>query len=103
MLRKIPRTIIIILQGIVQASFSQGHEKFGVTQGIQCICICLYSVCFSSFKHIFEWPSEDLEYVIVKGDQLLILLSCVDLPRTAEIENVKVTVTFLANIFVFFY
>ena len=65
-------------------------------------------MCFSSFKPIFEWPSEDLEYVIVKGDQLykeqntLTLLSCVDLPRIVDIENVKVTVTFLANVFCFF-
>ena len=47
--------------GIVQTSFSQSHGKFIVTQGIQCTCISLYSVCFSS---------EDLQYVIVKGDQL---------------------------------
>ena len=52
--------------GIVQASFSQGLEKFGVTGGIQCTCISLYSVCFSSIKPILEWLSEDLEYVIVK-------------------------------------
>ena len=56
------------IAGIVQASFSQGHEKFGVTRGIQCTCISLYSVCFSSNKSILEWLSEDLEYVIVKGD-----------------------------------
>ena len=42
------------IAGTVQASFNQGHEKFGVTQGIQYACICLYSVCFSSFKPIFE-------------------------------------------------
>ena len=67
-------------------------------------------MCFSSFKPIFEWSSEEVEYVIVKGDQLyrtkqniLTLLSCVDLLRIVDIENVKVTVTFLANVFVFFY
>ena len=58
------------IAGIVQACFSQGHEKFGVTRGIQCTCVSLYSVCFSSFKPIFEWSSEDLENVIVKVDQL---------------------------------
>ena len=40
--------------GIVQTSFSQSHGKFIVTQGIQCTCISLYSVCFSSFKLIFD-------------------------------------------------
>ena len=29
------------IAGMVQASFSQGHEKFGVTRGIQCTCISL--------------------------------------------------------------
>ena len=58
------------IAGIVRGSFSQGHEKFGVTREIQCTCISLYSVRFSSFKPIFERSSEDLEYVIVKEDQL---------------------------------
>ena len=80
-----------------------------MNRGIQCTCTSLYSVCFSFFRPIFEWSSEDLEYVIVKGDQLykeqntLTLLSCVDLPRIVDIENVKVTVTFLANILGVFY
>lgn len=33
------------IAGIVQVSY-QGREKIGVTQGIQCTCITLYSVCF---------------------------------------------------------
>ena len=32
--------------GTVQASFSQGQEKFGANRRIQCACISLYSVCF---------------------------------------------------------
>ena len=64
------------IAGIVQASFSQGHEKFGVTRGIQCTCISLYSVCFSSIKLILEWLSEDLEYIIVKGDKLYAVSTC---------------------------
>ena len=95
------------IAGIVQATFSQGHETFGVVRGIQCTSISFYSVCFSSFKPILEWLSDDLEYVIIKGDRLykeqnrLALLSCVDLPRITDIENVKVTMTFLANVFGF--
>ena len=37
------------IAGIVQASFSQGHEKFGVTGEVQCTCFSLYSLrvlCF---------------------------------------------------------
>ena len=40
------------IAGIVQDFFSQGHETFGVTREIQCTCITLYSVRFSSFKPI---------------------------------------------------
>ena len=54
---------------IVQVSVSHGHEKFGVIQAIQCTCISLYSVCFSSFKTIFAWLSEDLEYAMAKWNQ----------------------------------
>ena len=93
---------------IFQASFSQGHEKCEVTWGIPCSCISLYGFCFSSFKSIFDWSSEDIECVIVKHDQLykeqntLTLLSCVDLTRIVYIENGKVTVAVLANVFGFF-
>ena len=59
------------LSGIVQASFSQGHEKIGVTRRIQCTCITLYSLCFLSFKPIFELLSEELDYVIVTGNQFI--------------------------------
>ena len=55
---------------IAPAFFSQGHEAFGVTRGIQCTFISLYGVCFLSSKAIFEQSSEDLEYVIVNWDQL---------------------------------
>ena len=79
-----------------------------MTRGIQCTSISLYSVYFPFFKPIFEWASEDLEYVAVKGDQLykeqntLALLPCFDLPRIVDITNVKVTVTFLENVFILF-
>ena len=69
--------------------------------------LVVYSVSFSSINPILEWLSEDLEYVIVKEDKLykeqnrLALLPCIDLPRIVDIENVKVTVTSLANVFGF--
>ena len=36
----------------IQASFHQGHGKFGATRGIQCSCISLYGICFSAFKSV---------------------------------------------------
>ena len=41
------------IAGIDQASFSQGHEKFGVTRGIYFTRISLYNVWFSGFKSYF--------------------------------------------------
>ena len=67
-------------------------------------------MCFSSFTPFFEWSSEDLEYVIVEGDQVyrtnkehnaLASLLCIDLPKIVNIENLKVIVTFLENVFWF--
>ena len=72
------------------------------------VIVLICTVCFSLFKLVFEWLSEDLEYVIVKGDQLykeqntLTLFSCVDLLGIIDIENVNITVTFLENVFLFF-
>ena len=78
-----------------------------VTQDIQCTNIGLCSVRFSSIEPIFEQLSEDLENVIVKENKLyreqnrLTLLSCFDLPRIVDIENVKVMMTFLTKVFGF--
>lgn len=67
-------------------------------------------MCCSSFTPIFEWSSDDLEYVIVEGDQLyrtnkehntLTSLSCNDLVKIVNIENLKVIVTVFENDFWF--
>lgn len=55
-------------------------------KGFNNILELVCTVCFSSFKPIFEGPSEELELVIVKGDQLhteqnTTTLSFVDFPE----------------------
>ena len=93
---------------VIEATFHQGNDKFGSTKGIQCSCISLFCVSFSAFKNISRWSSHDLEYVIEQGDALykatgsVEFLSCPDLPRELEIENVNVQIDFLhANYFGF--
>ena len=40
------------MQKVIQATFSQGHPKFGRTKGIQYACISLFSICFSILKAV---------------------------------------------------
>ena len=91
------------IQKVVQASFSQGHPKFGSTRGIQCTCISLFSICFSIFKTVSRWNRHDIEYVIEKGDALYKmqntnqLLSYTQLPRVVQVEHLLVPVNFLED------
>ena len=52
------------IQKVIQATFNQGHPKFGPTRAIQCTCISLFSICFSIFKAVSRWNRHDIEYVI---------------------------------------
>lgn len=87
----------------IQASFNQGHEKFGETRGIQCTCIALYNICFSVFKDVSLWNKNDLEYIVEKGDELyksqntLRYLSCLELPRNVQVEHLQLPVVFKDN------
>lgn len=82
----------------ILASFHQGDDKFGATKGVQCSCISLFGVVFSSFKNIGFWDINNLEYVIEQGDELYkttgsnTFLSCPELPQTFFVESVQVTV-----------
>ena len=73
------------------------------------VYLYLYSACFSSFKPIFEWSSEDLEYGIVKEDQwyknqnTLTLLSYPDLPRIVDLKMWKLEWHFWKMFFLMFF
>lgn len=116
----ISMTLILILSGdieqnpgpysfvsIIRATFHQGNQKFGTTRGTQCTCIALYGICFSVIKSIARWNENDLESVVEKGDLLYkkqpegTFLSCADLPRLVEIENLSLPVSFENDIISF--
>lgn len=68
----------------IQASFHQGHEKFGNTRGIQCSCISLFSICFSTLKAVSRWTCNDLEYILEQGDTLYKQQNSLDFLSAAE-------------------
>ena len=88
-------------QKVIQATFSQGHPKFGHARGIQCTCISLFSVCFSIFKSVSRWNRHDVDYVIEKGDALYKLrntdqlFSCTCSPSVVQVEHLQVSVNFV--------
>ena len=54
----------------IKASFHQGNPMFGKTAGIQCACNALFSICWSKVKSIGCWKTCDVDYVLIKGDEL---------------------------------
>ena len=93
------------IEKVIQATFSQGHPKFGSTRRIQCTCISLFSICFSIFKVVSRWNRHDVEYVIEKGDALYELqntyqlLSCTCLPRVFQAEHLQVSMDLVDEYF----
>ena len=55
---------------IVQGSFNQGNAVFGETAGIQCVCMALFAISFSTIKEKGRQDQSDLDIVLVNGDAL---------------------------------
>ena len=53
---------------VVQGSFNQGNALFGETTGIQCACIALFAISYSTIMDINRWHQSDLDLVLVNGD-----------------------------------
>ena len=72
---------------IVRASHHQGDTRYGITRGLQCLCIALMPICWTLFKRVILWDSFELDSILENGDQLfkdinlLRYLSVDDLPR----------------------
>ena len=49
---------------IIQGSFHQCPLKFGITAGIQCVCNALFSLCWSTVKHVTAWKTWDMDYIL---------------------------------------
>lgn len=76
---------------IAQATHHQGGIHYGATAGIQCSCISLMSVCWSTFISATMWDGTDLDMILGNGDRLLKSLNLYrslgvdDLPRSVDI------------------
>ena len=82
----------------VQGSFSQGKVgMFGETAGRQCARNALFSICWSVVREISCWTTQDLDHILIQGDDLYkslnkeSFLSVDDLPR--EIQIFKYTIS----------
>ena len=42
----------------------------GKTAGIQCVCIALFAISYSTIKEINSWDQSDLDIGLVNGDDL---------------------------------
>ena len=79
--------IISPLCEVVQRSFNQGNVVLGETAGIQCVCMALFAISYSTVKDISRWDQSDFDIVLVSGDALYktlgrrTLLTAEDLPR----------------------
>ena len=67
---------------------------FGETAGRQCICNAIYAIAWSMTRRIGLWNEQDLNYILVEGDQLYKakntsnFLSLEDLPGSVEINMI---------------
>ena len=86
---------------IVQASFHQGHSMFGASAGTQCVCNALFAVCWTKIKNVSFWNSCDLDYILIKGDELYKSINLyrylepADLPNVLNVESVDVTIDYV--------
>ena len=78
---------------VVQGSFNQGNDMvFSVhvcvhTSGIQCACMTLFAISYSTLKEVNRWDQFDLDIILITGGALYkslrrqTLLTVEDLPR----------------------
>ena len=55
---------------LIQGYFSQGHEKFGESTGLQCAAIAVYAAAFTCVKQISRWTSDTLDSIVEQGNEL---------------------------------
>ena len=88
---------------VVQATHHQDDVRYGISTGIQCLCISLDSVSWTLFRSPGLCYKFDLDCILAKGDQLFKFigqfryLKTEDLPNELFIENSSVNVEFLEN------
>ena len=58
------------LLNVVQGSFNQENAMFGETVGIQCACMELFTISYSTFKEVNQWDQFDVEIILINSDTL---------------------------------
>ena len=91
------------LSKVVQGSFNQGNAMFGETAGIQCACMALFAISYSTLKEVNRWDQFDLDIILINGDALYkslrrqTLLTVEDLPRDFKMGEETVFAQFREN------
>ena len=81
---------------------------FGETAGIQCTCMTLFEISYSTLKSVNRWDQFDLDIILINGDALYkslrrqILLTVEDLPRDFEMGEETVFAQFRVNKYAIF-
>lgn len=57
-------------QRVLQGSFHQGDSRFGFNSGRQCAANSITAVLMSVLKDVLTWTTEDLDAVLLHGDEL---------------------------------
>ena len=90
----------IHISKILQGTHQQGDIRYGF---IQCLCISLMAVCSSRIKSISRWDSNDVDWILRKGDELFKsfnkfkLLGVEDLLTKIEIYSHSIDIALLEN------
>ena len=88
---------------VVQGSFNQENAMFGETASIQCACIALFAISYSTLKKVNRWDQVDLDIILINGDALhktlrrQTLLTIEDLPRDFKMDEETVFAQFREN------
>ena len=86
---------------LVKASFHQGNPMFDVSTGIQCACNALFAICWAKIKNMSYWTSCDLDYILIKTDELFESISLFrylapeDLPNELNVEGTNVAIEYV--------
>ena len=59
---------------VVQGSFNQGNAMFVETAGIQCACMALFAISYSTLQEINRWDQFDLDIILINGKALYKIL-----------------------------
>ena len=89
---------------LIQGHFSQGHERFGEFEGLQCVAIAVYAAAFTCVKQISRWTSDTLDSIVEHGNELLKsinkhrYLGAEDIPVIVNVYDLAISVSLNFNV-----